>query len=108
MCAAIPAGMRRAAARRLLWLVSKHDEGFFAMTHDSSTTSTPWRSGGGNRQRSGFHVAAAAMFLAIGSGLAPSIARAQSATAAVPAQNSPTDINQLRQEIETLKREYDA
>src|SRR5215212_5037415 len=78
------------------------------MTHDITPSSTSWHHRRCNRRRADFHVRAIAVVLAIGSVFAPSIARAQSTAAAVPAQASPADLDQLRQEIETLKREYDA
>jgi hypothetical protein len=78
------------------------------MTHDITPTNTSLPPRGRTRRRADFHVSAIAVVLAIGSVFAPSIARAQSTAAAVPAQASPADLDQLRQEIEALKREYDA
>ena len=78
------------------------------MTHDFTPSSTSRHHVRCNRRRADFHVSGIAVMLAIGSVFAPSIARAQSTVAAVPVQASPADVDQLRQDIETLKREYDA
>jgi hypothetical protein len=77
------------------------------MTHDTTRSSASRHLGRCNRRRTDLHLSAIAV-LAVGFVFAPSIGRAQSTAAAVPAQASPADVDQLRQEIETLRREYDA